>query len=144
MSLALRPARTADIRALAAIHAVCFPRPWAEKEFAGLFAAGAFGFVAEIKGIPAGFILCRIAADEAEILTFAVAQECRRVGIGLALLEFAMGEAASRGAASLFLEVEKGNEAAITLYTKANFAAIGRRAGYYAGNDALVLKRNLA
>ena len=54
----------------------------------------------------------RVAADEAEVLTLAVAPAARRQGLGAALLETALLAAAAAGAGAMFLEVSTGNAAA--------------------------------
>ena len=86
-------------------------------------------------------ILARVAADEAEVLTLAVVGAARRAGVGRRLLAAAMGEAARRGAASMFLEVGERNGAALGLYAGAGFVAVGRRERYYAGGEAAVVMR---
>ncbi|WP_408904506.1 ribosomal protein S18-alanine N-acetyltransferase [Nguyenibacter sp. L1] len=92
--------------------------------------------------VPRGFIMGRVVADEAEILTLAVAGDARRQGLGHALLAWLADQAARRGAARLFLEVSAANPAAQALYRGAGFAEIGRRRAYYPdGSDALVLSR---
>ncbi len=97
---------------------------------------GVFGLV-DGRG---GFVLARVAADEAEILTLAVAPAMRRHGLGRELMQAAMAAAAGRGAASVALEVAERNAAARSLYAGLGFAGVGRRRGYYgAGGDALIL-----
>jgi ribosomal-protein-alanine N-acetyltransferase len=101
---------------------------------------GVFAFVAE----PGGVIMARVAADEAEILTLAVAPDVRRAGIGRALVDVAAAHAFSLGATRFFLEVSMTNQAAQALYRAAGFVQVGRRARYYPdGSDALVLSRGL-
>ena len=102
--------------------------------------AGAFGRIH-----PAGGrVLARIAAEEAEILTLAVAPAARRQGLGRALLLAAMEEAARRGAREMFLEVAAANPAARALYAACGFTEVGLRRGYYAGGgDALILRAPL-
>ncbi|WP_223292037.1 GNAT family N-acetyltransferase [Defluviicoccus vanus] len=78
-----------------------------------------------------GFILCRVAADEAEVLTLAVRPRRRRCGIGRLLLEEAMDVARSMGARQLFLEVGENNTAAGNLYLSMGLQTNGRRRGYY-------------
>nr|MDQ2860173.1 ribosomal protein S18-alanine N-acetyltransferase [Pseudomonadota bacterium] len=94
-----------------------------------------------------GFIVCRVAADEAEILTLATNPRHRRRGVARALLETVTREADARGVASLFLEVAADNAAALALYTKAGFVAVGVRRGYYprgvAAFDAVIMRRDL-
>lgn len=89
-----------------------------------------------------GFVLVSIVADEAEILTLAVAPNVRRRGIARALLEQATVSAKASGASSLFLEVSTDNTAAIGLYTTFGFEEVARRKGYYkseGGADAVVM-----
>jgi ribosomal-protein-alanine N-acetyltransferase len=89
-------------------------------------------------------LLARITADEAEILTLAVAPAARRRGVGAALVDRAMQRAAAAGAGAMFLEVASGNQAARALYERAGFIRVGRRARYYPnGGDALVLRADL-
>jgi len=71
----------------AAIHARSADAPWSAETIGGLLAqSGVFGFVALTGEEPQGFVLCRIAADEAEVLTLAVLPEARRQGIARALV----------------------------------------------------------
>jgi ribosomal-protein-alanine N-acetyltransferase len=138
----LRPARVDEAAALAMMHRAVFEEPWGEAEIAALLdSPGSFALVADSNG-PAGFILCRTMADEAEILTLAVAPVARRLGFGMALAQEAARLAAERGAASFFLEVAEDNRPAIALYETAGFEVIGRRTRYYGGvTDALVMRR---
>lgn len=123
------------------LHASAFPPAdrWGPDALAMLLAMpGTFA-----QHIPdVGFVLARIVADEAEILTLAVVPEARRQGHGAVLLAAAMARAAAQGARVMFLEVAEGNAAARALYAAAGFAAVGRRQRYYPdGSDALVLRR---
>jgi ribosomal-protein-alanine N-acetyltransferase len=131
---------------LAALHGACFATAWGADEVATLAAMpGAFVGVVETERV-AGFVLARVAADEAEIITICVHPAARRRGLGRALLAFALARAAAAGAARLFIEVAADNAAALALYRAAGFEAAGRRRAYYAdsGQDALVMRRVLA
>ena len=136
-------ATPAHAEALAAIHAAAFPpreRWGADAISLQLALPGAFGLVDD-RG---AMLLGRIAADEAEVLTLAVAPAVRRQGIATALLRAAKDRARALGTRAMFLEVATGNEAALTLYRREGFAAVGRRRRYYAdASDALVLRVNL-
>lgn len=126
---------------LAALHAEAFATPWDEAAFADLLAQT--GVLALGAGAD-GFILCRIIADEAEVLTLAVRPAARQRGLGRLLVEAALKATADQGAVRLFLEVAEDNPAAIALYDRTGFTQIGRRRGYYArpdgpAVDALVL-----
>jgi ribosomal-protein-alanine N-acetyltransferase len=141
----LSPLRPGDAPALADLHARAFETPWDADAIEGaLGSPGAFGLAAWDGEAPAGFILARAIAGEAEILTLAVDPDLRRRGIGRALLAASLALGAHGGASAAFLEVEVGNEAAIGLYERAGFALAGRRRAYYAnGHDALVYRLDL-
>jgi ribosomal-protein-alanine N-acetyltransferase len=121
---------------LAGLHAASMPHmPWDEPAFRDLLAMpGAFALACA-----QGFVLARIAADEAEIVTLAVHPRARRQGHGSALLQAALAAARRAGAARMFLEVAADNAAALSLYRRAGFGELGRRARYYGDTDALVL-----
>jgi ribosomal-protein-alanine N-acetyltransferase len=137
-------ADVAQAAAMAAIHRLAFPpnAAWgADAITLQLALPGVFGWL-DRRG---GMILMRVAADEMEVLTLAVAPEAQRRGIGTRLLGVAMTQAYGQGARTAFLEVSVCNVAARALYDRAGFAPAGRRSRYYAdGTDALVLQHALA
>jgi ribosomal-protein-alanine N-acetyltransferase len=144
------PAGKLHAAAMARIAAADLDPTWNAQAFAGVLSDGAtIALVAlDDAGEPIGFSLARIAADEAELLLIAVALPARRQSIARRLLDATIAEATRRTAASMFLEVDENNAAAINLYATAGFAQVGRRKGYYRrGNakptDALLLARRL-
>jgi len=139
----MRPVTVEDAPSLAIRHQASFDRPWSAVEIAELLTAGAFGLAMDT-----GFVLCREAGGEAEILTIAVDPAARGAGQGRALVEAAARAAAQRGALTLFLEVASDNAAALALYRAAGFQEVGKRRGYYPRSDsrmidALILSRAL-
>jgi len=138
-----------DAIAIAALHAASFHRGWSEHEVETLLLDRAVvAHRALIGGKLAGFILSRRAADEAEILSVAVAGARQGRGIGRGLLVLHLGRLAGLGVASVFLEVDENNSPAIRLYRRAGFREVGRRPNYYPGaagkpSVALVLRRDL-
>lgn len=137
----------AEAERLAALHAGAFApsRGWSAAEICAL--AGAPGVA--LLAAPSGFALIRVAADEAELLTLAVAPCARRRGLGAALLRAAEDAACAGGAGELLLEVAADNAPARALYAKAGYEARAIRAAYYprpggAAADALILARPLA
>jgi [ribosomal protein S18]-alanine N-acetyltransferase len=144
MTAALRHATMLHAAAFAAIHATAFPprEAWGADAFAlQLAMPGVFG----LSHPSGGIILARVAADEAEVLTLAVAPAARRNGVASALLAAALATAREQGATAMVLEVAIGNAAARTLYDRAGFVEAGRRPRYYAdGGDALILRARLA
>ena len=140
---ALIQASIAHGPAMAAIHATAFEakQRWGADAMAlQLGLPGAFGLMAG----PDGFVLARVAADEAEILTLAVVPSARRHGLARHLLQAAIARAAQLGAVAMLLEVAEANTAARALYAGLGFTQVGLRRGYYAqGLDALVLRLDL-
>jgi [ribosomal protein S18]-alanine N-acetyltransferase len=146
--MSVRRASRADADALAQVHASAFDAPWSAGDILR-FAEDPGGFVlaAETEAGMTGFILCRVLAGEAEILTLAVRPEHRRRGVARDLVE-AAATLAGLTAASVFLEVADDNAAGLALYAGAGFTPVGRRAGYYARSgapavDAIVMRRAL-
>ncbi len=93
----------------------------------------------------AGFLLGQVAADEMEILNFAVASASRRQGLGCKLLQEAFAQAAARGVRRCWLEVRASNQAALLFYRSQGFAELYRRQKYYSdpAEDAIVCSRVL-
>lgn len=142
-----------DARTLARVHGEAFARPWSDGEFESLISQPAvFGFLACPEGrardAAAGFVLCREAAGEAEILSIGTLLRQRRAGLGWRLMRSAIHEAVRRDAEEMFLEVDETNAPALHLYRKLDFAKVGERRAYYAHpgaarTTALVLRRDL-
>jgi len=137
--------RPADAPAIAAVHAASFRRGWGEDEIQQLLLER--NIVAQritAGGKLIGFILSRIAAGEAEILSVAVARGWRGRGLSRQLLDLHLRRLAGIGVRSVFLEVGDRNAPACRLYRRAGFQEVGRRQGYYEdGATALVLRRDL-
>ncbi len=134
------PAGLEAAEVLAELHARTFNEVWDAATFRQLLGLpGCFALLAGADDIPVGFVVMRVAADEAEILTLAVDPEKRRAGTGRALLDAGLANAREKGAAKAFLEVSVSNIAAIALYTREGWQETGRRVRYYAdGSDALM------
>lgn len=141
---------TADLDAIARLHAVSFDEPWTGEAFQGLFGLpGTFLLCARSsRNEIMGFVLARVAAEEGEILTIAVGPAYRRAHIGQRLMEAAAAQAGSQGAATLFLEVAEDNDPALKLYARLGFSVTGHRRNYYtkpSGSvDARVMRLTLA
>lgn len=142
-----------DAGLMAAIHASCFAkasdRPWDEAAMAQFIAAPGvlclIGAATHVVAAPAGILIVRRAADEAELLTLGVTPTCRRTGLGRALLTRALEDLRASGAATLFLEVDESNEAATALYRSLGAEPVGRRPGYYdSGADAAIFSLALS
>ena len=151
-SPALRGLTQADAHDVAALHADGFHRGWSVAEIEALLADRVvFGLGAghgRFATVLDGFVLSRVAAGEAEILTIAVSRRARGQGIGRLLIEGHLGQLATAGVRDVFLEVDEANAPARALYAREAFAEVGRRKAYYARPDgsrgtALILRRAL-
>jgi [ribosomal protein S18]-alanine N-acetyltransferase len=147
MSVVITPVRDTDIPAIAAIEREAFTDPWSEKSFRDALAHPAIYFAAARRdgGVPIGYVVAWFVADEGQIANLAVAPAVCGTGIGRALLDDALREAAEREAAEVYLEVRDSNERARRLYRSRGFEEIGRRREYYRRpvEDAIVLRRTL-
>ena len=131
-TLALREVAATDRDLLAALHGACFDDPWDAAAMADILAMpGTFGWIALDGPHPAGFVLCRVAADEVEILSVGVIPDRRGEGSGRRLLAAALDGAVARGAKAMALEVAADNAAARALYDGAGFVKVGARPRYY-------------
>lgn len=146
---ATSPAATEDAARFAALHAVAFGRGWSVDEFERLLIERNVVADRAMAGSKlAGFVLSRLAADEAEILSIAVAPAYRNQGLARKLLDVHLRRLVGYGITALFLEVDERNVPARRLYAGLGFVAVGRRDSYYAKPDrdagaALVLRRDL-
>lgn len=141
-----------DSVAIAPLHHEDFVRPWSAEEFSSLLEQDTvFGFAVREVGqggsAPAGFVLARLAAGEAEILTIAVSRSHRRHGLGWRLMDAVLRELHGQRAEALFLEVDETNAPAIGLYRKFGFHEVGKRPNYYqsaqGATGALVMRLDL-
>lgn len=138
-----------DAAALATLHGASFRRGWSEDEFERLLLdRSVLAHRATFANRPIGFIISRIAAGEAEILSVAVARAQQGRGLARRLLDLHLRRLAGLGVRAVFLEVDDDNVPARRLYARSAFRQVGRRDGYYsrpgnASTAALVLRRDL-
>jgi ribosomal-protein-alanine N-acetyltransferase len=139
-----------DAAALAQLHGASFHRGWGEGEFETMLREPNTLVHRLRRGRKViGFAVSRMAADEAEILSIAVAAGQRGQGLSRGLLLTHLGHLVGRGVKTVFLEVEENNQPARRLYARTGFSIVGRRERYYrqAGGDelnALVMRRDLS
>ena len=134
----LRQLPRADLAALAALHAACFPEdPWDGAALATVLGMpGAGGRLATAEsGETLGLLIDQRVGEDAEILTLGVIPASRRQGIARALLNDLFRRARDGGAVRVMLEVAADNEAARALYLSMGFARDGIRRAYYRRPD---------
>lgn len=146
--MVLRTAKADDLADVVAMERACYSDPWPGSSFAALPANDRVCFIVARdaqNGRLLGFAVAWHVLDEGELANLAVAPECRRRGIGQALLDAVTTDALGRGTSQLYLEVRESNSAARALYAAAGFQEVGRRKQYYNRpvEDALILRRTL-
>jgi ribosomal protein S18 acetylase RimI-like enzyme len=157
--LILRAYRPPDFNTLLAIDQVCFPKTIAYGRLemkSYLQSEGSHCIVAEVEasepGMPAeenskiiaGFILTERGGEFAHVITLDVLETFRRRSIGTLLLEAAEQEAASCGAALMYLETATTNKAAIALWKKHGYRETGTIENYYGrGQNAFEMQKRL-
>ncbi|MEW6641028.1 MAG: ribosomal protein S18-alanine N-acetyltransferase [Pseudomonadota bacterium] len=143
-------AQLADAARLGQLHGASFHRGWGAGEFEQMILDRNTLTHRLRRGRQIiGFSVSRIALDEAEILSIAIAAEQRGKGLSRDLLQTHLGHLAGRGVRKVFLEVEENNQPARRLYERMGFRIVGRRERYYrdpSGQqlNALVMQRDLS
>ena len=147
MSMVLRPMGRDDVAAVAAMEEVLFgAEAWSPELLTTEMTAdpaSRYYIVADDNGVIAGYGgLLAQRGGQADVLTLAVAAHRWGEGIGTALLDGLLSEAARRGCREIFLEVRVDNDRAQRLYRRRGFTDIGIRRAYYqpSGTDALVMR----
>ena len=135
--------RVDDIPAVHDIERASFTAPWPTYAFRQELESNRLAryVVARDGALVVGYAGLWLMVDEAHITTFAVSPECRRQGIGEALLQAMLRIAESVGAGVATLEVRVSNLPARRLYEKYGFVPVGVRPRYYTDNneDALIM-----
>lgn len=124
---------------LSNLHKKCFPtKPWSADDFRDLKNSGC-----EIIMSENGFVVYRIAADEAEIITIGVNPDFRRNGIASAMIGIIEKTLKNQAVKKLFLEVASNNIPAQKLYESMGFKTVGLRPKYYDGVDAILMSKDI-
>ncbi len=127
------------LKELEDLHKACFPdKNWSAQDFMDLKKSGC-----DIIASQNSFVVWRVIADEAEIITIGVHPDVRNTGIATALLTLVENDVRNRGGKKIFLEVADNNIAARTLYEHNGYTQIAVRAKYYGNVDAILMEKIL-
>lgn len=142
----VRRMRWWDIEAALLLERDLFADPWSAGTFWSELAGvpeTRYYVVAERAGRLVGYGGLFAAGHRADVQTVAVARDQQGHGLGAALLQELLDEAARRGASEVLLEVRADNDGAMRLYERHGFERIGVRRGYYQPGrvDAIVMRR---
>jgi len=143
--LKIRRGVAADVDEIEQLERQCFAVPWSKESLLYDVAENrlAVYFVAQWKEHIIGYAGVWCIVDEGHITNVAVSPKHRRKQVGTALMETLIRETEKEGITCHTLEVRAGNEAALRLYRKLGFEALGVRKGYYEdnGEDAVIMWR---
>jgi ribosomal-protein-alanine N-acetyltransferase len=158
----LRRMREEDLPAVRAIEALSFPNPWSDATFRGEIQNTSISFpmvVVRRPGDPVvtdnpvvadeevvAYIIYWQIRDDVQVNNIAVHPDCRGLGLGEAMMRYAIAMVRESGATFMTLEVRQSNASALTLYKKLGFEVMGTRKNYYTkpDEDAFVMALELA
>jgi ribosomal-protein-alanine N-acetyltransferase len=153
----IRRMREEDLPAVRAIEALSFSNPWSDNTFRGEIQNTSVSFpmvVVRRPGNPVdpvgaavtdeevvAYIIYWQIRDDVQVNNVAVHPDCRGLGLGEALMRYAIARVRESGATFMTLEVRQSNAPALTLYKKLGFEVMGTRKNYYTkpDEDAFVL-----
>jgi ribosomal-protein-alanine N-acetyltransferase len=129
-----------DVPAVATLERVIYPQPWSARVFFDELAQPNREYVVAHDGREiVGYGGLMLIEDDAHITTLAVVPGERRRRLGTRILLEIVERGVARGARHLTLEVRATNTDAQRLYERFGFAPVGKRKGYYDGEDAIVM-----
>ena len=141
----IRRMREADLPAVRAIEALSFSNPWSDNTFRGEIQNTSISFpmvVVRRPGNPVvadeevvGYVIYWQIRDDVQVNNIAVHPDCRGLGLGEAMMRYAIAGTREAGAAFMTLEVRQSNTPALTLYKKLGFEVMGVRKNYYTKPD---------
>ena len=142
----VRRMREGDLPAVRAIEVLSFSNPWSDNTFRGeiqntsisspmvVVRKPANPAVAEEGEVVAYIVYWQI-RDDVQINDVAVHPDHRGLGLGEAMMRYAIARVRAAGAGFVTLEVRQSNTAAVTLYKKLGFEILGARKNYYTKPD---------
>ena len=151
----VREFRPEDLESVMLINKVCLPENYSPDFFMEHHWENPRIFlVAQIGEKVVGYNMCRIEsgisnikrdfAKKGHVISIAVLEDYRGMGIGQKLMEEGMKNVRECGASEIYLEVRQSNLPAIQLYRKLGFRAVRVLEGYYRdGENAYMMAANL-
>jgi ribosomal-protein-alanine N-acetyltransferase len=135
----IRRMRQEDLAAVREIEALSFSNPWSDDTFRGEIQNTAVSFpmvtVRRPREEVVGYIIYWQIRDDVQINNIAVRPDCRGLGLGEAMLRYAIAKSRESGATFMTLEVRQSNKPALMLYRKLGFEIMGTRKNYYTKPD---------
>jgi ribosomal-protein-alanine N-acetyltransferase len=135
----IRRMREEDLPEVRAIETLSFSNPWSDNTFRGEIQNTPVSFPMVVVRRPGeevvGYVIFWQIRDDVQVNNVAVRPDCRGLGLGEALMRYAIAKVRAAGAAFMTLEVRQSNTAAVALYKKLGFEIMGTRKNYYTKPD---------
>ncbi|HPW17741.1 MAG TPA: ribosomal protein S18-alanine N-acetyltransferase [Candidatus Aminicenantes bacterium] len=135
----IRRMKEADLAAVRVIETRSFSNPWSDNTFRGEIQNTAVSFPLVVLRRPGDEVVAYIVywhiRGDVQVNNIAVRPDCRGLGLGEAMMRFAIAKVRAAGAEFMTLEVRPSNAPAVALYRKLGFEVLGRRKNYYSGPD---------
>jgi ribosomal-protein-alanine N-acetyltransferase len=143
--LLIRAAELTDVGAVMNLEQGSIIHPWTENDIKTLITdMNKRCIVADLDGEIVCYVGAESVLDECNIGNIVTAKEHRGNGYATTVLGVLLNLLRQNGVSKVFLEVEDGNEPAISLYKKHGFAQYGYRRDYYGqGKDAILMSKDL-
>lgn len=128
----IREARESDLDDIAEIEKGSFADPWTKETICRFLCVDTEFIVLVVDGDIVGYGIMNFSVqDTAELFSIAVKPCMRGRRFSSLMMEHLISRSRERGAERVILEVRESNLAAVGLYEKYGFKAVGRRKRYY-------------
>ena len=135
----IRRMKEDDLATVRTIEALSFSNPWSDNTFRGEIQNTSVSFPLVVVRKPGEEVVAYIIfwhiRDDVQVNNVAVHPDCRGLGLGEAMMRFAIAKVRGAGATFMTLEVRSSNTAAVSLYRKLGFEILGTRKNYYTRPD---------
>jgi ribosomal-protein-alanine N-acetyltransferase len=122
-----------DMPEVLAIEAQSFEYPWSDADFIrSLRQRNCIGMVAEHEDRVVGFMIYELHKSRIHVLNFAVAEDCRRRGVGSQMIAKLCGKLSVQRRSRIVLAVRETNLAAQLFFRENGFRAVSVLRCYYA------------
>lgn len=125
-----------DIARVMEIEKACYDEPWAEEQFEKVLnESGCIGVVAEVVGVPVGFIFYTLRKKSVELRNIAVLPQFRRLAIGSSMIRNLLAKLDIGPRRRVFVHVRETNDPAIYFFRSLGFLATGVSRGFFRDHD---------
>ena len=142
ISISFKKFRQNEIETIASIESGSSEFPWAKNQLSkSISNPNNLCYAVSIKSQIIGYVIAMPSAYSADILNITIHKDFKRKGYGSSLLDYLTKELIEKDIKTIFLEVRRGNFAAISLYSSLGYKEISVRKNYYTKNSNQLSRR---